>query len=207
MTKEREALKLALEALKYPLNQSHENFNVDMAELLAHRAIIAIKEALAQPEQDYNRGYADAMNWKVQNHLEHLPPRGPQQEPVAWKFVPIKPTDEMLKAMDECSTEGYDERLYAGHAASVYMAAVDVAPTPPQLKEPEQEPVAWSYWQSCLNDDGTQTAPWVHRLSKFQPSESIINKDITPLYTTPPPCPTCEALARTVMMDQTGRDA
>ena len=51
MTKD-EALKLALEALKYPLNQSHENFNVDMAELLAHRAITAIKEALAQPEQE-----------------------------------------------------------------------------------------------------------------------------------------------------------
>ena len=51
MTKD-EALKLALEALKYPLNQSHENFNVDMAELLAHRAIPAIKEALAQPEQE-----------------------------------------------------------------------------------------------------------------------------------------------------------
>ena len=49
---EREALKLALEALKYPLNQLHENFNVDMAELLAHRAITAIKEALAQPEQE-----------------------------------------------------------------------------------------------------------------------------------------------------------
>ena len=48
------------------------------------------------------------------------------------KLVPIEPTDEMLKAMDECSTEGYDERLYAGYAASVYMAAVDVAPTPPQ---------------------------------------------------------------------------
>ena len=54
------------------------------------------------------------------------------------------------------------------------------------LPQPEQEPVAWSYWQSCLNDDGTQTAPWVHRLSKFKPSESVINKDITPLYTTPP---------------------
>ena len=51
MTKD-EALKLALEALKYPLNQLHENFNVDMAELLAHRAITAIKEALAQPEQE-----------------------------------------------------------------------------------------------------------------------------------------------------------
>ena len=52
MSKEREALKLALEALEYPLNQSHENFNVDMAELISHRAITAIKEALAQPEQD-----------------------------------------------------------------------------------------------------------------------------------------------------------
>ena len=56
----------------------------------------------------------------------------------------------------------------------------------PQPKEPEQKPVAWSYWQSCLNDDGTQTAPWVHRLSKFKPTESIINKDVTPLYTTQP---------------------
>ena len=52
MSKKDETLKLALEALKYPINQSHENFNVDMAELLAHRAITAIKEALAQPEQE-----------------------------------------------------------------------------------------------------------------------------------------------------------
>jgi hypothetical protein len=28
-----------------------------------------------------------------------------------------------------------------------------------------------------------------------------------PLYTTPLPCPTCEALARTVMLDQTSHDA
>jgi hypothetical protein len=53
-------------------------------------------------------------------------------------------------------------------------------------KAEKQEPVAWSYWQSCLNDDGTQTAPWVHRLSKFKPHESIINKDVVPLYTHPP---------------------
>ena len=33
---------------------------------------------------DYKRGYADAMNWKVQNHLEHLPPAQREQEPVAW---------------------------------------------------------------------------------------------------------------------------
>lgn len=55
-----------------------------------------------------------------------------KQEPMVWKLVPIKPTNEMLKAMDECSKEGYDERLYAGHAASVYMAAVDAAPSPLQ---------------------------------------------------------------------------
>jgi len=87
----------------------------------------------------------------------------PEQKPVSWKLVPVQPTEEMLKAMDECSTEGYDERLYAGHAASVYMAAVDAAPASPQQcycgditrlgvvhradsfcdEKPEQEPVAW----------------------------------------------------------------
>lgn len=55
-----------------------------------------------------------------------------EQEPIGWKLMPRDATNAMLKAMDECSTEGYDERLYAGHAASVYMAAWDEAPTPPQ---------------------------------------------------------------------------
>jgi hypothetical protein len=36
--------------------------------------------ALAQAEQEYQRGYADAMGWKVQNHLEHLPPAQPEQD-------------------------------------------------------------------------------------------------------------------------------
>ena len=116
MTKD-EALNHALEAL----DGLSEPYDVLKAQ-------DAIKEALAQPDQ-YAKGYADAMNWKVQNHIEHLPAA---QKLAEWKLVPIKPTEEMLKAMDECSTEGYDERLLAGHAASVYMAAVDVAPTPPQ---------------------------------------------------------------------------
>jgi len=116
MTKD-EALNHALEAL----DGLSEPYDVLKAQ-------DAIKEALAQPDQ-YAKGDADAMNWKVQNHIEHLPAA---QKLAEWKLVPIKPTEEMLKAMDECSTEGYDERLLAGHAASVYMAAVDVAPTPPQ---------------------------------------------------------------------------
>ena len=94
----RQALELALEALQVATTPLAK----DRQEVL--QAITAIKEALAQPEQ----------------------------EPVAWKLMPRYATDAMLKAMDECSTEGYDERLYAGHAASVYMAAWDDAPTPPQ---------------------------------------------------------------------------
>ena len=94
----RQALELALEALQVATTPLAK----DRQEVL--QAITAIKEALAQPEQ----------------------------EPVAWKLMPREATREMLEAMDECSTEGYDERLYAGHAASVYMAAWDDAPTPPQ---------------------------------------------------------------------------
>lgn len=45
-----------------------------------------------------------------------------------WKLVPRVATPEMLKAMDECSTEGYDQRLLEGIASSVYMAAWDASP-------------------------------------------------------------------------------
>lgn len=45
-----------------------------------------------------------------------------------WKLIPRKATPEMLKAMDECAQEGYDERLYEGMASSVYMAAWDASP-------------------------------------------------------------------------------
>jgi hypothetical protein len=70
-------------------------------------------------------------------------------------------------------------------------------------KEPEQEPVAWRAPNWGHGDD-----EWVYRdfddpvlIADGKPSPNN-----EPLYTTPPPCPTCEALARTVMMDQTGKD-
>ena len=74
------------------------------------------------------------MKWQIARDAVKEALAQPEQEPVAWKLMPRYATDAMLKAMDECSTEGYDERLYAGHAASVYMAAWDEAPTPPQRK-------------------------------------------------------------------------
>ena len=66
-------------------------------------------------------------------------PAIPRPIPLDWKLVPRKATPEMLKAMDECAQEGYDERLYEGMASSVYMAAWDASPVlgtlPPSEKE------------------------------------------------------------------------
>lgn len=90
----------------------------------------------------------------------------PEQEPVAWKLVPIEPTDEMLKAMDECSTEGYDERLLAGHAGSVYMAAVDVAPPPPQRT-----------WVGLTDDEIKALASWWPSYDQI-PALMVLAKDI-----------------------------
>ena len=89
-----------------------------------------------------------------------------QPKPVAWKLVPIEPTDEMLKAMDECSTEGYDERLLAGHAASVYMAAVDAAPTPPQRT-----------WVGLTDDEIRALASWWPSYDQM-PALMVLAKDI-----------------------------
>ena len=46
-----EAMKQALEALEYPLNTSNEGFDVNMAELLAHRAITSLRQAIAEAEK------------------------------------------------------------------------------------------------------------------------------------------------------------
>lgn len=132
----KEALKLALEALE---NHSG-NYKLSDAECVKHdSAITAIKEALVQDskrpiESDYisQVAYTRALEAYCDGLAQPEHPAPVQQEPMAWKLVPKEPTREMLEAMDECSMEGYDERLLAGHAASVYMAAVDAAPTKPQ---------------------------------------------------------------------------
>jgi hypothetical protein len=63
---------------------------------------------------------------------------------------------------------------------------------------PVQEPVAYMSHNKenfvSADDVGNSVPNW----TDYYP---------TPIYATPLPCPTCEALARTVMIDQTGRDA
>ena len=98
--------------------------------IVMRKQIVALKLALEALEHEAEVGNDDAYRKEREAIREAL--AQPSQETVGWKLVPIEPTDLMLKAMDECSTEGYDERLLAGHASSVYMAAVDVAPIPPE---------------------------------------------------------------------------
>jgi hypothetical protein len=87
-----------------------------------------------------------------------------------------------LEALEHMLEDAKQERL----TVEYWNECVDAITAIKQaLAAPVQEPVAWMYWQSCLNDDGTQTAPWVQRYSKFKPPESVINREITPLYITP----------------------
>ena len=150
----KELLQQAIDFAEYCLEELELSY---MASNQAKRLIEKSEEALAKQEQlgepvaffDWydnahwgNEDFKESCHrsWNAAIKYTTPQPKQEQGEPVAWKLVPIEPTREMLDAMDECSMEGYDERLYAGHAASVYMAAVDVAPTQPQRKEPEQEP-------------------------------------------------------------------
>ena len=180
------ALRLALEALVSSTGELHLRLSSpnDAQLVKNHRAITAIKAALEAKD-----------------------------EPHKWKLVPIEPTDEMLKAMDECSIEGYDERLYAGYAASVYMAAVDVAPSPSQQhaediaklgwqyfecpacgsegarafpkQEAKDEPVAWMY--DWTTSEGEFIQNWTtSEAETLRDTEPTIITNVRPLYTTPP---------------------
>jgi len=82
------------------------NFPPEALEALTRLGILTAIQAGIEdakrlnPEEtdDYKRGYADAMNWKVQNHLEHLPPA--QRE---WGGL----TDEEIKKEVEIEMEYY----------------------------------------------------------------------------------------------------
>ena len=73
MTKE--VLKLALEALKGVLDDTPKVLDASIAgglyEVVQCRdAITAIKEALAQPESDYERGFIDGMQKQMQSSVD-----------------------------------------------------------------------------------------------------------------------------------------
>ena len=53
--------------------------------------------------KEYERGYADAMNWKLQNHLEHLPPK----EKNTWVGLTDEEMDEALNSCDTTDIHKY----------------------------------------------------------------------------------------------------
>ena len=77
------------------------------------------------------------------------------------------------------------------------MTQPDNKPQPDDRLMQMPEPVAWMSHNKenfvSADDIGNSVPNW----TDYYP---------TPLYITPPPCPTCEALARTVMLDQTYHD-
>jgi hypothetical protein len=82
--------------------------------------------------------------------------------------------------------------------AETTLKAADTAITAlrDKLAQPEQEPVAWMVY--------TQDGQSVYVTDN--PIDIQEGQRDLPIYSTPPPCPTCEALARTVMLDQTSHD-
>jgi hypothetical protein len=73
-------------------------------------------------------------------------------------------------------------------------------------KQPEQEPVAWrtfdlegGYDYRTYDDNENYRDEWDRRNPNHKGW-------VEPLYKNPTPCETCQALARTVLMDQTGYD-
>ena len=90
-----------------------------------------------------------------------------------------------------------------------------------RLAQPEPEPVATLFGSLPVYDTPTQPEPvaWVENLDNARPHcvtdlrycsvmqyERGEHLKYIPLYLDPTPCKTCEALARTVMMDQTSHD-
>ncbi len=92
------------------------------------------------------------------------------------------------------------------HPAKVFKHEPSINLLLARLRAPEPEPVAWrtfdgeggyDYRDYELNED------YGYWWGERHPNHKGW---VRPLYTDPTPCQTCEALARTVMMDQTSHD-
>ena len=97
--------------------------------------------------------------------------------------------DEALKLALEALEADPLEMVADANGHMVFLKDKAITAIKEALAQPEQKPLAWI---------STGPASMIHWTS----DKPAYGDDWVPLYTTPPPCPTCEALARTVMMDQ-----
>lgn len=189
----KEAMKLACKALRdchyYIINAGLPNQSLLNEAFTAYMELeAALATQLAQQEIDWKDQYekqkrrADMWVAKYEADIGPLEKAGPvtaQQEPVA-----------VVSGYygGQCVILPTDPARIFNSNTALYTSP------PPQRKEPEQEPV--TYWDLSENEMPV-------RPSSYDTEE---HPNHVPLYTTPPPCPTCEALARTVMLDQTSHD-
>ena len=125
-----------------------------------------------------------------------------KQEPVAWMHNYIEDniiwelamTDRelMQQALNVLNVLGMNYAISAKHWPQTQAAITALRD---RLAQTEQEPVAWMH--NYIEDNIISDRPYD---LKRHPERW------TALYPAPSPCPTCEALARTVMLDQTSHD-
>ena len=97
-----------------------------------------------------------------------------------------------------------------GHIVTVYphkLATNGAEILSARLSAPEPEPVGWMFDQAKYRENDLRGRQWAFNVfSQTKPYMDEMVRNVTPLYKDPTPCQTCEALARTVMMDQTSHD-
>ena len=188
MTKD-EALDLALESFAPHNGVFWRNLHKNDAEIA--NAITAIKQALEAPQEPehivhsngrYSPLLTRMMNKRVESNVKqviHL-----------YDDPPAQPTERTGEApcARHCEATAFQIVIKNLRGEIDRLKAAQPAPV--------QEPVA------VARVDDLERGGRVRALAMGLALDAV-------LYTTPPaqPCPTCEALARTVMMDQTGRDA
>jgi hypothetical protein len=120
-----------------------------------------------------------------------------------------------LDALEQCVSTCLDQYSHEQvmsrpeHFMNQAMGALRAA-----LAQPEQEPVATLFGSLPVYDVPTKQEPvaWMHNfIDEVVIAHRPVDLDRHPdrwtaLYKDPTPCQTCEALARTVMMDQTSHD-
>ena len=110
-------------------------------------------------------------------------------------------TQEALKLALEALEADELDMVDDGSGNMVFRKEQAITAIKEALAQPEQEPVASLTKRKIGGTESLLRADMVDRSAKNQETHDFI-----PLYKEPKPCPTCEALARTVMLDQTSHD-
>jgi len=136
----------------------------------------------------------------------------PEPEPVAWAYRDVSSGNLFGFTSEYCDDEPAENLvlLYSAppqqsksEPVAKLFGTLPVYETSVSLKDAvKQEPVAWV---ENLTDAQPHCVIDLNYCSVAQHKRGDHLKYI-PLYTDPTPCQTCEALARTVMMDQTSHD-